>query len=342
MNNSKQIPIFFATDDNYIPFLDIAILSLKQNASKNYKYIINVLNTGLKQENTTLVKRLEDENFTINFCDITDKIEPIKNKLKDVFHFSLVTYYRLFIEELFPEYDKALYLDCDIVVLGDISKLYNTDIENYLLAGIEEQVVNSHPVFREYSQVVLGLNPKNYINAGIILMNLKKFREYKIEDKFIHLINTYNFDTIAPDQDYLNLLCAGLIKYMPNGWNKESLPLELEGELNLVHYALYKKPWQHDEVLNGEYFWEYAKKSPFYNIVLERKNNFTKEDLAKKEQANIQIVNDANNLIKADFTFYNTLLKNKEEYLKNGQTTIQDVLKEFFVSAGVLNGKECR
>ena len=341
MTTLKQIPIFFATDDAYIPFLDVALSSLKENASKDYHYIINVLNTGLKQENTALVKRLADDNFTINFCDISKKVEPIKNKLKNVFHFSLVTYYRLFIEELFPEYDKALYLDCDIVVLGDISKLYNTDINEYLLAGIQEQVVNSHPVFREYSKVVLGLDPKYYINAGIILMNLKKFREYKIEDKFIHLINTYNFDTIAPDQDYLNLLCAGLIKYMPNGWNKESLPLDLEGNLNLVHYALYKKPWQHDNVLNGEHFWHYAEKSPFYNTILNKKQNFTAEDLARKEKANVQIVNDAITLTNSSFSFYSTLLKSERENLNSGKTTVQNVLKQFFINAGVLDGKKC-
>ena len=217
----------------------------------------------------------------------------------------------------------------------------NTDINEYLLAGIQEQVVNSHPVFREYSKVVLGLDPKYYINAGIILMNLKKFREYKIEDKFIHLINTYNFDTIAPDQDYLNLLCAGLIKYMPNGWNKESLPLDLEGNLNLVHYALYKKPWQHDNVLNGEHFWHYAEKSPFYNTILNKKQNFTAEDLARKEKANVQIVNDAITLTNSSFSFYSTLLKSERENLNSGKTTVQNVLKQFFINAGVLDGKKC-
>ena len=61
----KEIPIFFATDDNYMPFLDVSINSIITNASKKYKYIINVLNTGLRKENVDIVKRQENKNFTI-------------------------------------------------------------------------------------------------------------------------------------------------------------------------------------------------------------------------------------------------------------------------------------
>ena len=127
---SKEIPIFFATDDNYIPCLYVAVSSLIENASRDFKYIINVLNTGLKQENKDIIKGLENDNFTINFCDISEKVSDIKSQLRDIYHFSVVMYYRLFIESLFPQYDKALYLDCDIVVLGDIAELFNTELDN--------------------------------------------------------------------------------------------------------------------------------------------------------------------------------------------------------------------
>ena len=104
--DKKEIPIFFATDDNYIPYLDVALRSLISNASKNYNYVINILNTGLKEDNKKIIKLLENDNFTIIFRDISDKVEYIKNKLKNVYHFSMVTWYRLFIQSLFPQYDK--------------------------------------------------------------------------------------------------------------------------------------------------------------------------------------------------------------------------------------------
>ena len=307
----KEIPIFFATDDNYIPFLDIAISSLIDNASKDYKYTINVLNTGLKDENIAIVKRFENEDVTINFCDITDKIAEIKNKLKDVYHFSVVMYYRLFIESLFPQYDKVLYLDCDIVVLGDISKLYNTALGNNLVGAVREQVVCSNPIFRDWVKTTTGIVPEKYFNSGVLLMNLAKFRQEKIQEKFMYLISKYNFDVIDPDQGYLNVLCKGKVKFLPTGWNKESIEESCEGDLNLVHYALYKKPWQHDDVLNGEFFWYYVKKSPFCDLITTRKNNFTDEMRKAKERANVEILKHAKNVMTLEKTFYNVLFRDQ-------------------------------
>ena len=123
---SIEIPIFFSTDDNYIPYLDVAISSLIANASKDYKYRIIILNTGLKSENIAKVKMNECPGVTIDFIDISQSVKNIKTHFKNIYHFSIVTYYRLFIASLFPQYDKIIYLDCDLVVLGDISELYNT------------------------------------------------------------------------------------------------------------------------------------------------------------------------------------------------------------------------
>ena len=143
-----------------------------------------------------MIKRLESEDFKIDFIDVTQMIEPIKNKLRNVYHFSLVTWYRLFIESMFPQYNKVLYLDCDIIITGDISKLYNTRLGNNLVAASRCRIVTSHPIFREYAKVALGLNQDNYFNAGILIMNLAEFRKSRIQDKFVHIISQYNFDVI--------------------------------------------------------------------------------------------------------------------------------------------------
>ena len=81
------IPIFFSTDDNYVPFLDVAVRSLKQNASKEYSYKIVVLNTGLKSENIEKVKLLEDADFMIEFANISYAVEDLKNLLPNQYHF---------------------------------------------------------------------------------------------------------------------------------------------------------------------------------------------------------------------------------------------------------------
>lgn len=309
---AKEIPIFFASDDNYMAFLDVCIRSIIKNASKKYKYTINVLNTGLKQENIDLIKKQECSHFKINFVDISDSIASLKNKLRNIYHFGLAAYYRLFIQSLFPQYHKVLYLDCDIIVLGDISKLYNTNMNGNWIAAIPDQVVAGCEEFRQYTSIALGVKPQNYINSGVMLMNLEKFREHDIENKFAYLVENYNFDTVAPDQDYLNVLCRDKIKYLPNGWNKACLPTTAEGKLNLIHYNLYKKPWQVDDVINGNYFWEYAQESPFIENIKERKSSFTDEDRVKKEKANIDIVEHALKIINSKITF------NKVVFEQNG------------------------
>jgi len=313
----KEIPIFFATDDNYVPFLDVTIRSLMENASKKYKYIINIINTGLNKERCKVVKALENENFQINFCDISAKVQPIKNKLKNLYHFSFATWYRLFIQSLFPQYDKVLYLDCDIIVLGDISKLYNVQLGDNLLGAARCHIVSDHEVFGEYAERFCGVPRRNYLQAGILVMNLKEFRKRDLENKFVYLINKYNFDVIDPDQGYLNAMCNGSVKILPNGWNKETVNAPLEGDLNIVHYALYKKPWQYDDVLNQEYFWQYAKKSPFYDEIINIKNNFTSEMKEKKEKANVAIVEHARRCIDSQKSFVKLVMKDDINWFKN-------------------------
>ena len=160
----NEIPVFFSTDNNYLPYLDVAIRSLIKNASKEHNYRIVILNTGLDREKMDKIKALSSDQFIINFVDVSHAIDDIKHQLRNVYHFGLAAYYRLFIEEMFPEYDKILYLDCDIVVLGDVSKLYYMDMGDNAVAGVVEQFILHSPVFSLYTKEAVGVDSKNYIN----------------------------------------------------------------------------------------------------------------------------------------------------------------------------------
>ena len=306
---TREIPIFFSTDDNYIPYLDTAVASLIANASGDYRYRIIVLNTGLSVQNEALVKKNERPGFTIDFVNISEELGDIKSRFKNVYHFSIVTYYRLFIASLFPQYDKIIYLDCDLIVLGDISELYHTEMGDNILAAAPERFVQSTAEFREYAEKALGVDPDKYVNAGVLLMNLNEFRKCKIEESFVELISHYDFDLLDPDQAYLNYLCEGKILILKNGWNKEPIPEECEGKKNIVHYALYKKPWQYDDVIDGELFWEYAARSPFYQLIKDRKDSFTPEERTKKDAVASEILIHAKKIIKSDETFSKRLIK---------------------------------
>ncbi len=304
-----EIPIFFSTDENYIPYLDVAISSLIANASTDYSYRIIVLNTGLKGESIAKVKLNECPGFVIDFIDISKQIENIKSYFKNVYHFSIVTYYRLFIASLFPQYDKIVYLDCDLIVLGDISKLYNTPIGENILGAVPDQYVCNTEEFRTYAEKAIGVDPNTYFNAGVLIISLEQFRKNDIENKFINLISEYDFDLLDPDQAYLNYLCFGKTYYLPNGWNKAPTGTPCEGEKNIVHYNLYKKPWQYDDVTDSEYFWQYASSSPFYDQILRNKAAFGENERAKKEAAAGEILEHAKAIVTSGHTFSNTICR---------------------------------
>ena len=299
----KELPIVFSADDNYLPFLDVALCSLMANASRDFCYRIIVLHTGIAREYAELVRKKECCGFKIDFIDISDRLDAIRSRLRNVYHFSLVTYYRLFIASLLPEYDRIVYLDCDTVVLGDVSELFSIDMGENILAAAPEQFVKNTEQFRTYARLALGVDPDSYVNAGVLVIDLAQYRRFEIEERFVSLICEYDFDLLDPDQAYLNYLCAGRIHILPSGWNKEPMPLPCEGKKNIVHYALYKKPWQYDDVADGEYFWHYAALSPFYAEIKRRKEAFTDADRDRCEAAASEILVHALQIARSDMTF---------------------------------------
>lgn len=139
-NNLEVIPIFFAVDDGYIPFLAVALQSLIENSSKNYYYSIKILYTNIKEENKKKISKYKKENVNIEFVDLNYYIEKVKDKLYTRDYYTKTTYFRLFIPNLYPQYNKAIYLDSDIVVLGDIAELYNVEMEDNLVAAAPDDM----------------------------------------------------------------------------------------------------------------------------------------------------------------------------------------------------------
>lgn len=287
---NKEIPVFFAVDNGYIPFLSVALRSLIDNTSKENIYAIKVLFTSVTEENKARIKKYERENISIEFVDLNKQLEEIKEKLYTRNYFSNTTYYRLFIPELYPEYDKAVYIDSDTVCLSDIAELYNTDMGDNLIAGIPDGVIQAIDIFKDYVERVVGVaNYNNYFNAGVIVMNLKELRDYKFEEKFIYMLEKIKFE-VAQDQDYLNRLCKGRVKILDYSWNRMPVMGKTEGKINLIHYNLGAKPWYFDNVVYQEYFWEYAKKTEFYNEIKELGTKYTDEDKERDDSNSLKLM----------------------------------------------------
>ena len=287
---NKEIPVFFAVDNGYIPFLSVALRSLIDNTSKENIYAIKLLFTSVTEENKARIKKYERENISIEFVDLNKQLEEIKEKLYTRNYFSNTTYYRLFIPELYPEYDKAVYIDSDTVCLSDIAELYNTDMGDNLIAGIPDGVIQAIDIFKDYVERVVGVaNYNNYFNAGVIVMNLKELRDYKFEEKFIYMLEKIKFE-VAQDQDYLNRLCKGRVKILDYSWNRMPVMGKTEGKINLIHYNLGAKPWYFDNVVYQEYFWEYAKKTEFYNEIKELGTKYTDEDKERDDSNSLKLM----------------------------------------------------
>lgn len=279
-NNLEVIPIFFAVDDGYIPFLAVALESLIDNASKEYYYSIKILYTNINEENKRKINKYKCENVNIEFVDLNYYIEKVKDKLYTRDYYTKTTYFRLFIPNLYPQYNKAIYLDSDIVVLGDISELYNQEIENNLVAAAPDDVIQSTKVFQEYAEKVVGVaDYRNYFNAGILLMNLDEFRKFKFQEKFLYLLETIKF-TVAQDQDYLNRLSKGKVKIIDKAWDKMPIANDNfdENNLKIIHYNLAYKPWHYDNIKYKEYFWKYAKETECYDDICKIKDEYTEEE----------------------------------------------------------------
>lgn len=278
----KTIPVFFASDDNYLPFLTVALYSMKQNASKNYDYCVYVLHSGLNGKDAELLMSLSSDTFKVFFVDVSERLKTIEKYLHLRDYYTSAIYYRLFIVGLFPQYDKVLYLDSDTVILGDIAELYNVPLGDNYIAGTADQVVGTSDIFSAYTKDALGIEGKRYFNSGVILMNLKKFREDNFYERFYKVLSSYDF-IVAPDQDCLNLLCKGKVKFLPLEWNAMPIAGKMRRRPKLVHYNLSAKPWHYDDVVYGEYFWEYAKETFFYDRIVKAKETFTPE-MAKRDE----------------------------------------------------------
>lgn len=317
--NKVTIPIFYAIDDSYAKFVAVSIKSLIMNANNNYNYDINVIYENLSEKNAEKLKSLETDNVKIILTEMNQNLSMITDKLGNrlrEYTFTLTIFFRLFIPVMFPKYDKCIYIDADTVIPGDISRLYNEDLGNNYLGCIVDKSTIDNEILASYFEEVVGIPRDKYINSGVLLMNSKKLRELKIDEKFLDLYTKYGFDVIAPDQDYINSMCYGHIKYLSDIYDAMPNPNNKEVEKPvIIHYNLFLKPWQYENVQYYDYFWKYAKFTPYYDEILEIKNSYTDEDRKKDSEWMDLMVSRAESLVGTQNTLKNVFESGKETRL---------------------------
>jgi lipopolysaccharide biosynthesis glycosyltransferase len=168
-------------------------------------------------------------------------------------YISKMTYARLLLPELLPvSASRVLYLDADVLVLGDLEELWKADLEGAALGAVQDSdgVAHGTRLWQLTTDARLG-SPHRippYFNAGVLLIDLTRWREERVSEKAIDYMDR-NPDSLLSDQDALNYACLRLWKPFASLWNFQDHDLRTEievlagGRPKIVHFAGRWKPW---------------------------------------------------------------------------------------------------
>lgn len=273
-DSSQNIAIAFAINDGYVDWLGVTILSiLESNHLSTFQFFVLSSNVTEASKHKLLTLGNIYKNFQITYIALDDTVFgdfPLRIK-----HISKEAYFRYVLPDVLPDNDKVLYLDSDVLVLGAIKPLWDTNLEHNFIAGSHKPyIATQFPGYRES----LGLRADDlYINSGVILMNLAEIRKsHKVTELFENTIRMKDIIKIQ-DQDVINITFKGKIKPVSNIYNyttKDRAEKTQENEaVVIVHFNTANKPWKSDytRIKDDEYFAE------LYNIHFAEYKKITKK-----------------------------------------------------------------
>lgn len=181
LTQNKTVHIVFTTDKAYIKYLKVAIYSAIANKKPDSVYDINILCVDLNENERKIFKKYETKNVTVKTIPVEEKdLNFGKFKILNE-RVSRADLFKFFMPEIFKDLNKILYLDADILILGDLLDLYNTDITNYYLGAVLKYSPNTKVIHTPFRKVKLYYE----YNCGVMLLNLDKMRKNNITAKLI-------------------------------------------------------------------------------------------------------------------------------------------------------------
>jgi len=238
-----------------VHFCEVAITSVIACSNAKKVYFIYVLHTGITYENQDKLTGLSTNNVTVQCIDVAAEVSNLDCNHKMSAHFTAEIVSRLLISEIFPQYDKIIYLDCDLVVLKDISELYEIDIEDNVIGAAT--IIPTEFMINYLDKLNVGFPNKDYFATGALIINTKRFAQMEVKEKCFKLLDGKQ-NYLYPDQDSLNIICHGNVKFLDMRWNiglsawsTQAKTLSEYGEAMIdtasdpwiLHYTSYKKPW---------------------------------------------------------------------------------------------------
>ena len=305
LKNSKVVPVFLTINSGYAPYAAAAIHSLTQRVDKKRYYRVIILHDGLNWVNRIRLRSLVTKNVAIQFKKISRNLylKAIikycsRRKGAGDFFSSAVYYYRFFIPRLFPMYNKCVYIDSDTILRGDIGELFDTDLGDNAVAAMVDPKVEVIKEFRDYVDNAVGVPYKDYCNSGVLVMDMKKLRKSHYLSALVDVINKYNADLVAPDQDYMNVILRGKILHLDPRWNTEPAE-DLAKDVKLVHFNLFNKPWHYKNVPQEKIFWNAARGTGFYGDLKRQQEGFDAEKQKEDHEKIEALIKKAATLAKA-------------------------------------------
>ena len=252
-----RINIVLNTDSQYVVHCCTMLSSLFEN-NINSKFNIHVISGGLTGPCISDIKNLVEEKYNQKlYLYIIDSEELYYFPKYKNSHISEAANYRLFVDKILPPYiDKVLYLDCDLIVNNSLAPLWSIDISDCPIAAVEDMWSG-----KDDNYIRLGYDKKyGYFNSGVLLVNLKWWRENNICNKFVEYLKCHDKLKFV-DQDILNGMFYNSRKLIPFKWNvqdgllrrkpkvrKSSMP-KLQNQIicpAIIHYTGSRKPWNYD------------------------------------------------------------------------------------------------
>lgn len=248
ISTKQTIHIALGFDRNYLTPFYVVITSVFKNNPGNTIHF-HVISPDLTvSERGDICAYVNSNESLISFYKVSEN--DIKGMvIPDGSYFTIATYYRLFFPSLMPErYEKVIYLDTDLVINGELSSLYNTDLSGMPVGVVvEKSGAKSRPDLGIYDEYV-------YFNAGVMLMNISEWNKQRITEKAVHFIHHYPEKIRWVDQDALNVVLQKNYYSLDSIYNviNTDIPRELPKKQYrsflknkiVIHYTLSEnKPW---------------------------------------------------------------------------------------------------
>ncbi|WP_259666296.1 glycosyltransferase family 8 protein [Rhizobium lentis] len=245
--NERLGPIVFAVDEAYAVPLATALRSVAENNQSAWPLDIHVIHQGIDEETKRLVfESLPARSAVIQWHPIATL--SFASGFSTRPGVSKMTFARILLPQFLPQTcSRALYLDGDILVLGALENLWNIDLGEAVIGAVPDYWLDN--VVKNGPGATGGARVKRYFNAGILLIDLAKWRNERISERSLDYLDRFP-TTEYSDQDALNVACDGKWKILDRAWNFQFEPTQaiariaLEQKVAIVHFVTNVKPWK--------------------------------------------------------------------------------------------------